>query len=318
MITLYIIFIIILPIITRNYESIYTIMANLFPKFHEISIKFEIQGNNGYLYKLESQNVLYKFQYQIATETVKEILIRNQKMEILFNLSVYESDNKIFSFNSNDIIYTENIIFGIRFSELRFFQAKPDFSFDTEYKIDDFDNDTIIYFENIDETNIFKYLLFEDKDELYENKTLYDFMKSKVLDSIIKEFRKTLLIYPECDALYHFNSLFKYFTNNQFGIEYYVNIYTYYKANVNYFNYREINKIDDVVFLQNITTKLTLIFYNDYGISYDEYDDKYEQKIISFKYISIDQNFTIGYGDLTKGEVYVFNILKQIINSIKL
>jgi hypothetical protein len=41
-------------------------------------------------------------------------------------------------------------------------------------------------------------------------------------------------------------------------------------------------------------------------------------EIISFEYINVHKNLTIEFGDLTKGEIYVFDILKQIINSIKL
>ena len=130
--------------------------------------------------------------------------------------------------------------------------------------------------------------------------------------------RKILLTYPECDQLYHFNSLVQYFTNNQFEIDFNIGLYTYYRANINYMEHGEINKIGDILQLENIITRITLLYYNDYGIGVEDYDDSLEIRVISFEYINIHKNLTIEFGELTKGEIYVFDILKQIINKIKL
>lgn len=310
--------ILLLSIKSRNYESIYTIRTKLFPKFHDMHILFEIFDKNDHLYKFESQDILYNFKSYFVSDIQKDIMLRNQKMEIIFNISVYEHENKIIDKKNCDIIYTELIRFGITFHQLRFFQFKSDFSFDIKYRIENFDKDIIIFFENMNELNIFKYFLFNEKDELYNNKTLYDFMKKKILDNIIEGFRKVLLTYPECNSFYHFKALLQYFTNHEFEIYYISSLYTYYKASVDFFNYEDIIKIDDVLFLQNITTKIILIYYDDYGIGYEEYDDKYDIQIISFKNISICNNLTIGYGELTKGEMFVYKIFQQIIKSIKL
>ena len=318
MITLCTLLIIFLSIQSRNYESIYKIREKLFPKFHDISIKFEIPGKNDYSYKLESQNMLYAFKQYFVSDIEKNIIMRNQKVELIFNLSVYEANNKIFNYFSDDIVYTELIKVGILFEQLRFYQAKADFSFDIIYRIQNIDKDVVIFFDDMKEVNPFKYLLFEDKDELYGNKTLYDLMKVKIVDHLIDGMRKILLTYPECDQLYHFNSLVQYFTNNQFEIDYYLNLYTYYRANINFMDHDEIKKIGDILRLENIRTKITLMYYNDYGIGIEDYDDKLEIHVISFEYINVHKNLTLEFGDLTKGEIYVFDILKQIINSIKL
>ena len=318
MIKLCTLLIIFLSIQSRNYETIYKIREKLFPKFHDISMNFEIHGKNDYFYKFESQHILYAFNQSFISAVENSIILKNQKVELIFNLSVYESNDKIFNYFSDNIVYSELIRVGILFQQLKFYQARDDFSFDTMYKIQNIDDDMVIYFENMKEVNPFKYLLFEDRDELYENKTLYDLMKIKIVDNLIEGMRKVLLSYPECDQLYHFNSLVQYFTDNQFRIDYVINVYTYYKANINFMEYNGINKNGDVLQLENIRTKITLIYYNDYGIGYDDYDDKLEIKIISFEYINVHKNLTIEFGPLTKGEIYVFDILKQIINSIKL
>ena len=318
MITLCTILIIILSIQSRNYETIYKIKGKLLPKFHDISIKFEIQGKNDYSYKFESQNILYAFTQYFISDIQKNIIMKNQKMELIFNFSIYEANDNMFNYFSDEIVHTELIKVGILFQQLRFYQAKADFSFDVIYRIQNIDDDMVIYFDNMKETNQFKYLLFEDKDELYENKTLYGLMKTKIVDHLIEGMRKILLTYPECDQLYHFNSLVQYFTNNQFEIDFNINLYTYYRANINFMDYGEINKIGDILQLENISTKITLIYYNDYGIGEEDYDDRLEIHIISFEYIKVHKNLTIEFGDLTKGEIYVFDILKQIINNIKL
>lgn len=318
MITICTLLIIFLSIQSRNYETIYQIRTKLFPKFHDISIKFEIQGKNDYSYKFESQNILYTFTQYYVSDFEKNIIMRNQKMELIFNFSIYEVNDKIFNYFSDDIVHTELIKVGILFQQLRFYQAKSDFSFDIKYKIQNIDDDMVIFFDNMNEANPFKYLLFEDKGELYENKTLYDLMKIKIVDHLIEGMSKILLTYPECDQLYHFNSLVQYFTNNQFEIDFNIGLYTYYRANINYMEHGEINKIGDILQLENIITRITLLYYNDYGIGVEDYNDSLEIRVISFEYINIHKNLTIEFGELTKGEIYVFDILKQIINKIKL
>ena len=64
-----------------------------------------------------------------------------------------------------------------------------------------------LYFDRINELDIFNYLINEDKNDYYENKTLYDLMKTNIVDNFMKEINKLLLIYPECDLLYDIKSL---------------------------------------------------------------------------------------------------------------
>ena len=310
--------ILILSFQSRNYESIYTIRNNLFPKFHDMSLKLEISGKNDYTYKFESQNILYAFKVHFINDTEKIIILKDQKIELVFKLSIYESGDRIFDYFPKDIVYSELVKVGINFQILSFYKAKQDFSFDIKYKIDNIDNDMVIYFDNIKDAFPFKYLIFEDKDESYENKTLYNLMKSKILENLIENMRKGLIIYPEYDTLYHFNSLRQYFTNNQFEVDYTISVYSYYRANINYFNYEEITKIGDILQLKKINTKITLIYYDEYGYGYDDYDDRFETHVLFFEYLNINPNLVKEYGKLTRGDKYAFDILRQIIDSIKL
>lgn len=318
MFILYILLTILLSINTREYESIYKIKDKLSDKIHDITIKFNIFGTNNYLYKFESQSLFYKFLFFIANDNAKDLILRNQEMEIIFNLSIYDSNDKIFHYFNDDILFSELIKVDIKFENLRFFKYKSDFSFGTSYSIENIDKNMTIYFENLEELSNFNYLLFYDKDENYLNKTLYEYMKLKIVDSFMDSLRDLLIIYPECDSLFYFKSLIQYFTNNPFTIEYTFNCYVYYKETINYFRYDSIIKEDDFIIYENVAIDFSLVYYNEYGGNDDDYDDKYDKQVIQIRYISIDKDKHIEYGHLDKGDYCVFEIFKLIINSIKL
>ena len=100
-----------------------------------MNIKFEIQGTNNYLYKFESQSIFHNFKYGNFDDIQKNIVLSNEKVEILFNLSIYEANDKIFNDFDKSIVYTEFIKVGIKFDTLRFFQYKSDFSFELNSSI---------------------------------------------------------------------------------------------------------------------------------------------------------------------------------------
>ena len=315
---IYILLPIIISIQSRVYEDMYRIKSNLFPKFKDMSIKFEIPIKNAYYYQFESTNIIYAFTKYYIDDFGSRIILSNQPMELIFNLSFYEKCDEMFDFYSDKLIYSELIRVGVTFYVLKFYQAKRDFSFNLTYKIEDLDNDVDIFFYYMKNVNVFNYLLFEDKNESFDNKNLYDFMKLKIVENLIKGMRKILIIYPECDALYHFNSLIDAFTDKIIKIDHVVTYINYYRAIINYFEYENINKINDIILYEKITSKITLIYYFDQGIGSEEDEDKYEPHILKFEYLSINKNFKIEFGNLISGESYAFNILKQIISSFEL
>ena len=301
----------------RNYESIYTIKDKLFDKIHKVNIKFEIQGTNNYLYKFESQSIFHNFKYGNFDDIQKNIVLSNEKVEILFNLLIYEANDKIFNDFDKSIVYTEFIKVGIKFDTLRFFQYKSDFSFEIFYKINNIDNDIIIYFERIDKLETFNYLLYEDKHEIYKNKTLFDYMKIKASENFIKSIRDLLTIYPECDLLYYMKEYIEKFVGKVFKINYYINAYLYYKIIIDSFHYSEIIKMGDTIILKESEAKISLIGYNEYGESDDDMEDKIEKHVIAFENLSIDSKKILGFGRQTKGEYFVFDIFKLILRENK-
>ena len=307
----YIFLIIFFLIQSRIYDSIYKIQAQLCDKIHNLNIKFELQGTNDYLYKFESKSFIFNFKNGSFNDIYKNITLINKKIEIIFNLSVYESNDKIFNHFHNNILHTELIKAGIKFDLLRFYKYKKDFSFDVLYNIKDIDKDMIIYFDRMNELETFNYLIYEDRNEFYENKTLYDLMKTNIVSNFIKEIRKLLIIYPECDLLYYIKSLIDYLQKIVFTIEKTLSDYVYYKEIIDYITYETTIKKGDTIILEKMNIAFTLIYYNDY--SEGDMEDKTEKQVISLEYLSFDSNKNITFGRQTKGEYFVFEIFKLII-----
>jgi hypothetical protein len=312
----YIFLIIFFSIQSRLYDSIDVIKDELNKRIHNLNIKFDIQGTNDYLYKFESRSLIFNFNNGSYSDIDKNIKLSNKKIEILFNLSIYESNDRIFNHFNKKIIYTELIKIGILFDLLRFYQCKPDFTFDVFYKIDDFNEDVIIYFDRINELEIFNYLIYEETDDYYANKTLYNLMKTNIVNNFIMEIKKILVTYPECDLLYNIKSYFDYIIGNLFKFDKCVSDLTYYKGTIlNIYNQTTIKK-DDCIILQNVNIQLELKYYNTYAEE-DDMDDKKDKQLISLEYLSFDSNKTISFGRLTKGEYFVFDIFKIILKDSK-
>ena len=308
----YIFLIVFFLIQSRIYDSIDKIQEQLCNKIHNLNIKFEMQGTNDYLYKFESKSFIFNFKNGSFNDIAKNIKLFNKTIEIIFNLSVYESNDKIFNIFHKNIIHTELIKAGIKFELLRFYQCKKDFSFDVLYNIKDIDKDMIIYFDTMNELETFNYLIYEDRNEYYENKTLYDLMKTNIVNNFIKEIRKLLIIYPECDLLYYIKSLIDYLQNYVFKIEKTICDYVYYKEIIDYITYETTIKRGDTIILENVNIAFTLI-YNNYYSEEEDMEDKKEKQIISLESLSFDSNKNITFGRLTRGEYFVFDIFKVII-----
>ena len=101
---------------------------------------------------------------------------------------------------------------------MKFYKKYDDFSFDFEYEIDNINNDVLLHFENIDKLNLYKYLFFEDKNDIYENRSLSDLIKVDIVNNFASAIQKYLIYYPVCDALYYFKTIVKYFTGDIFNI----------------------------------------------------------------------------------------------------
>ena len=312
----YIFPIIFFSIQSRLYDSIDVIKDELNKRIHNLNIKFDIQGTNDYLYKFESRSLIFNFNNGSYSDIDKNIKLSNKKIEIIFNLSIYESNDKIFNHFNKKIIYTELIKIGILFDVLRFYQCKPDFTFDVFYKIDDFNEDVIIYFDRINELEIFNYLIYEETNDYYANKTLYNLMKTNIVNNFIMEIKKILVTYPECDLLYKIKSYFDYIVGNLFKFDICVSDLTYYKGTINYIYNQTTIKKDDCIILQNVNIQLELKYYNTYAEE-DDMDDKKDKQLISLEYLSFDSNKTISFGRLTKGEYFVFDIFKIILKDSK-
>ena len=301
----------------RIYDSINIIKDELCNRIHNLNIKFDIQGTNDYLYKFESQSIIFNFDNGTYSDIDKNIKLSNKKIEIIFNLSIHELNDGIFNHFNKNIIYTELIKVGIIFDLLRFYQSKPDFTFDVFYKIEDFNKNMVIYFDRINELEIFNYLINEDKNDYYENKTLYNLMKTNIVDNFMKEINKLLLIYPECDLLYDIKSYFDYLVRNLFKIDRVVSEFVYYKETINYIHNQTTIRKDDSIILQNVNIGFDLIYYNAYAGEDDDMDDKKEKQVITLEYLSFDSNKNISFGRLIKGEYFVFEIFKLILKESK-
>ena len=306
---------IIISIKSRVYDPIETVKSKLLQKLNDMSIKFEIQPEKDYFFTFNSKNIIYDLSKFNISEIEDSIILVNQSIRLIFNLSINEKTDTFFDYYFDNIVYSELISIDIFFQKLKFYKAKPDYTFDLYYKTDY--GSMKIFFENSKYVNSFKYLLYEDKDKLFENKTFYDFMKIKIFENFIKGIRKILIIYPECDSFYHFNKTITNCGNKPLKIDYYMENErrSYYRATINYFEYEDINKINDVIIYEKITTKITLIYFNDKGIGEEELEDFYEFHILKLDNITIDMDLNIEYGKLTEGDSYVLSIFKEILTT---
>ena len=299
---------------SRNYESIYEVQKKVINNIHNISLNFVINGTNDYSYQLKSQDIVFYFDGIIVDEYIKEFRMYDQPMKIIFNLLIYESQNNFFDISSKDIIYSETIHAVIKFRYIKFLQEFNDFSFLFLYDIN-MDQDVKINFESIDNLNIFKYIFFEEKNDIYNNKTLYDFIKLNIVRNLVTGIKKSLVYYPECDSLYYLNLIIDYFTNEIFLLDYRFNpLFSINRCKVTSFNYEEIIKENRTIFLKNVNTTVFLEIYMD---SFDRMSSEFfseENVIIFLDNISIDKNRKIKYSKNKVDKEYALDALKLIVN----
>ena len=309
----------IISIKSRKYDSISEIYKNFDKNFHKIFLTFNINGTHDYFYYFTSEDILYYFDHIHLSDSKKEIIYKNQHIKILFNLKIYENNSNFFDYSSNEFFYSENIKADIAFKYLKFYKKYDDFSFDFEYEIDNINNDVLLHFENIDKLNLYKYLFFEDKNDIYENRSLSDLIKVDIVNNFASAIQKYLIYYPVCDALYYFKTIVKYFTGDIFsiylkvyGIGYYVSIIN--RCKILSLNYDEIFKDNRTLIIKNVNITM---FIEMFELNPDDYDDELlieETDKFIIDYMSIDQNMTIQYGKSSGGEEYTLDAFKLVVN----
>ena len=321
MIIIYIFTFLLLSIKSRIYNTIDEIYYNLSKTIHKIPIQFAINGTNDYSYNFQSQDILYYFSRMYVSEAKKELDILHQHIKIIFDLNISENNNELFNYFTDEIKYHETISADIYFKSLKFYEIYDDFSFDFQYEIDDLDKDIIINYENIDKLNLFNYLLFEEKNDLYENNTLNHFIKINIINTFEKQIKKYLITFPECDSLEYFKSIIHYFKNQLFLIDYKIinpnegEWRTVYQCKINEFKYKEITKKNRSIIFNDINVTAYFVIDSMDPSDFDNEREEDETKSFQIDYISINNNKKISYGKLSKyGDGYELESLKLIIN----
>ena len=309
-------FLILLWIInSRIYDGIYLIHKNIIKNMHKLSLNFVINGTNDYSYHFKSEDILFYFDEIIMDEIKKEIIIFDQHIKILFDLNIYEYSSRFFDSSSKDILYSEKLQIDINFSALKFYKEYEDFSFGFQYQIDNLEEDISINFEYMNKINIFKYIIFEEKNEMYNNSTLIEFIKWNILIHYENEIHKLLVYYPECDSLYYFHSIIDYFKKEVFFFDIKINsIVTINRCKISKFNYQEISKDNRTIFFKNINATIYLkIFIEDYDEGSEEFFIE-ENLSLLIDYISIDNKKKILYGKAENYKDYALDALKLVVN----
>jgi len=294
----------------RIYENIFDIQNGIISNISKISFSKIIYGTNDYNYKFESKNIIFKYDKNYTYNHNKTFLLHNPKMTIVFNLSIYENNTNLFDMDSKDIIVSDIVIVNINFESITYFQEYEDFSFNLSYNLNDIKNNIIIYYNKIKEIDLFKYLIYNDINELYNNKTLYEYSKVIILNNILNEMKKNLFYYPECDSLYNFKLLYDYFLNKGFDMYVICEISNYYSGTIAKFNYKEITKENTTIILKNIDIKII------YTESFDYIDVEYEYtKTFVLNWIKLEKNLEIKfpYLSIMDNRNCLLEILKTII-----
>ena len=318
MIKLFFLITIFISVQNRDYDPINKIQGILLQSIkNDLYLNFTINGTNDLSYNFISENIYYKFGRTFVDDKLKKILIFNSYIRILFNLNVYEYSNRICDFSSKNIKYSENIQVDIKFSKLIFIKKYADFSFEFIYEVNDFFNDISIYYENMDKINLFKYLLFEDKNDTYNN-TLDDSIKMNIIQNFDKEIEKMLVYYPECDSLYFFNLIIEYFKNEL--IELNERIYQVgYKdfiintCKITSFDFKEIIKENRTIIYKDINTTMTIATYLEDPDDYEEESIDISTRTVYIEYISIDENFKVNYGKINNDNDVYLEALKLVV-----
>ena len=319
MIKLFFLITILTSIQSRNYPPIDTIQGILLRSIeNDLVLNFTINGTNDFSYNFISESIYYKFGRSNSDDNSKKIQIIDSYIRVIFNLNIYEYSNRICDLSSNDLKYSDKILVDIKVNELKFRKKLDDFSFEFLYDFHDLHNDISIYYEHMDKINLFKYLLYEDKNDIYNN-TLDDYIKLNIIQNFDKEIEKMLVYYPECDSLFYFNSIIDYFKQKieineviktEGFLNYVVNI-----CKITSFDYKEIIKENRTIIYKDINTTMILETYYEDPSNYKVTNNTEEIKTIYIDYISIDENFKINYGKINNAyynEEY-YEVLKLVV-----
>ena len=316
----YVFLLLLLSIKSRIYNTMNEIYFNLSKSIHKIPLQFVINGTNDYSYNFTSKDIFYYFRQTNINDVKKEINISNQDMKIIFDLSIYDYNNRIFDLSEKELKYQETISVDIFFQKLKFYELYDDFSFDFKYKINNFKEDVLINYENIDKLNTFNYLLFEEKNDLYDNNTLNDFIKLNILNNFQEQVKKYLVYFPECDSLEYFKSIIDYFKGQLFLIDLKI-IYhsvetwmTIYHCKIIDFQYKEIIKDNRTIIFNNINVTAYFLVGLEDPEDYDKEKTYDENKSFQIDHISIDINKQISYGNAFDDRGYGLQALQVIIN----
>ena len=306
-------------------EDLYKIQKGIISNLTKIYFDLKINGTNEYIYKLESKNIFYKTKRTIFSNRNHSFTHLNPKITILFSFSMYqESSNvlELYSYPNEEVITDRIIVVNINFEYLKYFQQYKDFTFNMTYQINNFSNDINIFYDNLEEIDLFNNLIYNEKNILYDNETLYDYSKKIIFKRLIEEMYKNLIYYPECEQLYYFKSLYNYFFMQEFKDGNYFCMYYYgndlvSSPKITNFSYNEIIKINETLILKDI--KIDLNFTATIQDYYkDEYLDTIEKGTLYLDYFKIDENLDVTFGKNIEKEIYdekcYFELFKIIIN----
>ena len=246
MLFLFAFFVLILNTKPRTTE-LYQVKTGIVSNITKINFGLEILGTNEYLYKLQIRNIFYNHKKVIFSDKNKSFTLKNAKITIAFNFSVYENNQnllELYSYPKEAIISDESVLVNINFENIKYFQQYNDFTFNMAYELNNSNDDISIFYDNLKEIDLFNYLIYKEKSVLYGNETLYEYSKKIIFKRLIEEMHRNLLYYPECDQLVYFKSLYEYFFQHEF-------------KDGNYFCSNEYN--DDLV----SSPKITNFFYEE-------------------------------------------------------
>ena len=310
--------ILIINIKSRIYENIFELKDSIISNVTKINFSVIIKGTNDFEYKFETKNIIFKL-YKNDLYANNTIILHKPIITILFNFSIYEKNKNIFDIEDfdikSDIINNTIISANINFDSITYYQSYKDFSFDMKYKIKDLKNNIKIQFDNLEQAEFFKYLIFNEENILYNNKTLYEYLKEIILDNLLQKMYNNLLFYPECDALYYFKKLYEYFYLQDFGTYIDCLFSFYYSGKVESFYYDKLTRNNGSINFTNVKSNISYAesTYND-----EKNDDNtyYNWGIFELKYFQINEDLEPEYGPLEDeyGQLCFLNLFKDIFN----
>ena len=300
MLPIYIFFILVISSKCRLYDDIYMIQETVLSKIKKSNLSITINGTNEFIYKLTKKYIYITYRDNKLDRDKYIAQIFNPKFTILFNLSIYEYSNNIFDIkNLNNAILTDKIVtVNLNLNLIKLFKTSEDFSFDASYEMENTINNITIHFDNLNELDLFKYLFYEEKSPLYNNRTLNDHIKYIVLDTLINNTKKILIEYPDIDSFYYFKRLIDYGMTNTFSIDYYcTNIdKLIIRAQLTSYNFNQIIKNDTHLIFIGAQFGMKLSYIGNMYIDYYDEGESDVKLIIDNITISRRQNYTIIYG----------------------